>query len=155
MYITRKTRQGGTSLLEVLVSVVVLSFGLLGMAGLQMTALKANQTSMQRSQAVVLAHDIIDLMLANRQKAKDGDYLKELNGAVSAPGGSIAAGDLQGWVDRVEKVFGTSAKTEVCRTTVDAVDCGSGDYVRVRIQWLDRENAEGDPHEVAVAGRVW
>ncbi|HEX8989348.1 MAG TPA: type IV pilus modification protein PilV [Rhodocyclaceae bacterium] len=57
--------QKGVSLLEVLVTVLVLSFGLLGVAGLQTTALKATHSSYYRSIANALAADIVDRLRAN------------------------------------------------------------------------------------------
>lgn len=56
----------GFTLLEVLVALAVLSLGLLGLAGLQTLGLRFNHESYQRTQATVLAYDIIDRMRANR-----------------------------------------------------------------------------------------
>ncbi|TVT45772.1 MAG: type IV pilus modification protein PilV [Denitromonas halophila] len=53
-----RRRQSGFSLIEALVSMVVLSIGLLGLAGLQTSALKFNQTAQLRSKAVTLAYDM-------------------------------------------------------------------------------------------------
>ncbi|MEW6119422.1 MAG: type IV pilus modification protein PilV [Pseudomonadota bacterium] len=61
----RRTQRGVT-LLEVLISIVVLSIGLLGYAGLQTASLKNNTSAFQRSQATMLTYDIIDRMRANR-----------------------------------------------------------------------------------------
>lgn len=58
-------REHGFSLLEVLVAVVVLSMGLLGLAGLQVLGLKFNHQSYERTQATLLTYDIIDRMRAN------------------------------------------------------------------------------------------
>jgi len=58
--------QQGVTLLEVLVSVVVLSIGLLGYAGLQTLSMKNNTSAFQRSQATILTYDIVDRMRANR-----------------------------------------------------------------------------------------
>ncbi len=58
--------QRGVTLLEVLISIVVLSVGLLGYAGLQTLSMKNNTSAFQRSQATMLAYDIIDRMRANR-----------------------------------------------------------------------------------------
>lgn len=66
--------QKGFSLVEVLVAVVILSIGLLGLAGLQVTNLQFNKSAAQRSQATILAHDIIDRMRANRTQAEAGAY---------------------------------------------------------------------------------
>jgi type IV pilus assembly protein PilV len=55
----------GFTLIEVLVSVLVLAVGLLGLAGLQAASLKNNQSAYNRSQATQLAYDIADRMRAN------------------------------------------------------------------------------------------
>lgn len=50
----------GFSLVEVLASIVILSFGLLGMAALQSSALKANREARLQSRAVLLARDLAE-----------------------------------------------------------------------------------------------
>ena len=55
----------GFTLIEVLIAMVVLAIGLLGLAGLQATGLKNNQSAYYRSQATQLAYDIADRMRAN------------------------------------------------------------------------------------------
>lgn len=55
----------GFSLIEVLVSIVVLSIGLLGTAGLMSASLKNTNTAFYRSQATFLADDIVDRLRAN------------------------------------------------------------------------------------------
>jgi len=58
-------RQSGFSLFEVLISIVITAIGLLGLAVLQTTGLRNNQTAYQGSQAAVLAYDMADRMRAN------------------------------------------------------------------------------------------
>jgi type IV pilus assembly protein PilV len=89
------TSKAGFSLIEVLVAVLVLSIGLLGLAGLQGRALRDNQSSFLRSQAVQGGEDILDRMRANRAAARDGAYDIALGGS---PGGSgMAKTDLTEW----------------------------------------------------------
>lgn len=57
-------KQTGFTLIEILVTVIVLSIGLLGLAGLQATSFKFNSTAYQRSQATSLAYDIADRIRA-------------------------------------------------------------------------------------------
>lgn len=57
----------GFSLIEVLVTLVILMTGLLGLAGLQGRALTAQLESYQRSQALVLIKDMSDRLNANRE----------------------------------------------------------------------------------------
>lgn len=59
------SRQRGVSLLEVLITVVVLSIGLLGLAALQANATKFNHSAYLRSQATNMAHEMIERMRAN------------------------------------------------------------------------------------------
>ena len=59
------SRQHGFSLLEVLVSVIVLSFGVLGMVGLQAAALKSNRDARLQSEALGLARELAEMMRAN------------------------------------------------------------------------------------------
>ncbi|PPC89987.1 MAG: type IV pilus modification protein PilV [Methylobacter sp.] len=59
------SKQQGFTLVEVLVTVVLMAVGLLGMASLQLTALRSNHEAYSRSQATQLAYDIADRMRAN------------------------------------------------------------------------------------------
>lgn len=67
-YVFRKQVTGsrGFSLIEVLVSVVVLSFGLLGMVGMQAAALQANREARLQSSAVVLARELAEMIRGNK-----------------------------------------------------------------------------------------
>ena len=71
----------GFSILEVLIAMVVLSVGMLGLAGLQVTGLKNSHTAYLRTQAGQLAYDMTDRIRSN----PDGDY---------DMGGDAAAGDI-------------------------------------------------------------
>ena len=57
--------QSGFTLLEIMVAIVVLSLGLLGLAGLQAASLRNNQTAYYRSIATQQAYDIADRLRAN------------------------------------------------------------------------------------------
>ena len=59
-----KTHSGFT-LIEVLISMLILAVGLLGLAGLQATGLRNNLSAYNRSQATQLAYDMADRMRAN------------------------------------------------------------------------------------------
>lgn len=61
--------QGGFSLLEVLITILLLSFGLLGISGLQAKIQVAETESFQRAQALLLAQDMTNRISANRTAA--------------------------------------------------------------------------------------
>ena len=77
---SRTNRQSGFSLIEVLISIVIASIGLLGLAGMQATGLKNNHSAYQRSQATVLAYDLADRMRANMSSTSD--YLSKFTTVV-------------------------------------------------------------------------
>lgn len=64
----------GLSLIEVLVSVVVLAIGMLGIASLLIAAEKANNSSYSKQQAAQAAYNIFDKIRANSQAGIDGNY---------------------------------------------------------------------------------
>src|ERR1700736_6078033 len=82
---------GGFTLVEVLVSLVILSIGLLGMAKLMLFSSRSNDSAYLRSQATALAYEILDYMRANRQQALAGTYTTPLNAAAADPGFSCIA----------------------------------------------------------------
>jgi type IV pilus assembly protein PilV len=57
--------QSGVGMIEVLISMMVLSIGLLNIAGLQTAAKKSNFGAIQRTSATLLARDIVEKMRAN------------------------------------------------------------------------------------------
>lgn len=63
--------QRGTSLVEVLVTIVILAFGLLGLAGLQSRLQVSDMEAYQRAQALVLLEDFTSRMSSNRGQAAD------------------------------------------------------------------------------------
>jgi len=67
-------RSAGYTLIEVLVALLVISLGLLGMAALQVSALKQNQNAYARSQVLTAAHGIADRMRANEAGLSAGNY---------------------------------------------------------------------------------
>jgi type IV pilus assembly protein PilV len=65
MRIIRRDAQQGVTILEILVAILIISFGLLGTAGLQAIGLKASVSANQRTAATLLAYDVADRMRAN------------------------------------------------------------------------------------------
>jgi len=59
----------GATMLEVLITIVIVVFGLLGLAGLQARMQAAELESYQRTQALVLLQDMVDRITTNRKNA--------------------------------------------------------------------------------------
>ncbi len=84
------SRQQGLSLIEVLISLVVLSVGLLGIAGMQATGLRNNHAAYTKTQASALAVDMADRIRANPNGA--GDYVGfDTKATIPTDPGCIAA----------------------------------------------------------------
>ena len=97
---TRLNRQGGTTMIEVLVAIVIVVVGLLGLAGLQSRASVAEMESFQRAQALLLMQDMVDRINANRKNAASYATSTPLgtgNSAVDCSGKSGKALDLCEW----------------------------------------------------------
>ncbi len=119
-------RNRGFSLVEALVTASVLAIGLLGLAALQMTSTKNNYSAEKRSDATMLANDIIDRMRANRPAAEVGSYDIAI-GAAAPAGAAIANSDLREWKTRLAGSL-PSGDGSISR---------NADIVSVAIQWDD------------------
>lgn len=60
-------KQQGSSLIEVLIGILILTVGILGMATMQLSAKRIGYDALQRSIAITLSHDIIERMRSNPQ----------------------------------------------------------------------------------------
>lgn len=69
-----KEHQSGFTLLEVLVAIVVISLGLLGLAGLQAATLRNNQIAYYRAIAIQQTYDMADRIRANQAGVTAGSY---------------------------------------------------------------------------------
>lgn len=61
--------QRGTTMIEVLVTIIILVFGLLGLAGLQARLQVSEMESYQRAQALILLQDMANRIMSNRANA--------------------------------------------------------------------------------------
>ena len=89
--------QKGVTMIEVLVSVIVLSIGLLGLAGLQSAGLTHNQSASFRSTATMMTYSVLESIRANRTEANNGNYNIAL-GTAKPTGDAIYQKDLNNWM---------------------------------------------------------
>jgi len=67
-------RQRGDTMIEVLVTIIIIAVGVLGTAALQVTTLKNLSSSHSSSAAAMMADDLSERMRANPTAALDGEY---------------------------------------------------------------------------------
>lgn len=143
-------RSEGFTLVEVLVSVLILGIGLLGLAGLQNVCIAAGYSSLQRSQASWLAGDMADLLRANPDAARAGDY--DTNFADVAAGCPEGGGSTRAQLDR------GLWQSNVC-TALGGTGSGSVQVVRrgdlfsavIAVRWSDRRARD----HLAASGDDW
>ena len=102
-----KRGQQGLSLIEVLVSVLILAIGLLGAAAIQLNALKYTDSSTMNTQASFIAYDMMDRIRANPDAAYGLASLDSAptSGSFSAP----VTQDLYDFATNIKAIGGTAA----------------------------------------------
>jgi type IV pilus assembly protein PilV len=136
-YLRRKSQRGAT-LVEILVTVVVVSIGLLGVLALQTVSLRNNYSSFLRGQATVLATDIVDRIRANRDNA--ASYAVAYGSTLAAT--SMHGKDVSDWKTQIQTLLpstpaGATADGEIVINTLSAGRFG----VIVRIRWGERDES--------------
>ena len=91
---TDSKKQVGFTMIEVLVALFILSIGVTGVAMLQLTALKRNQSTQYQAAATMIAYDLMDKMRRNRTIALAGGYNLNSYSTSSSIPGSIAVGSV-------------------------------------------------------------
>ncbi len=135
-------RVRGVGLIEVLVAVAILAFGLLGIAALQATALRNSQSSYERSQAVTLTYSILDRMRANLTVTHAGGYNTTKLCTVDPSDGTQAGNDIHDWMNEVQKVMGnTACGTINCNQPLNVYQC------TITVEWDDSRGTKGDANQ--------
>ncbi|GIL03692.1 MAG: type IV pilus modification protein PilV [Burkholderiaceae bacterium] len=141
--VPRVRRQRGLSLLEVLVAIVILSLGLLGMAGLQAASLRTSQGSFYRAQAAQYADDMAERMRANLGQARN--YGLAL--ADAAPTGtSVRDRDLADWLAKLRNLPAGDGAV--------AIDLANN-LVTITVQWDDTRAGGPANANYTVVTRLW
>ncbi|VTU33744.1 type IV pilus modification protein PilV [Variovorax sp. PBS-H4] len=163
--IQRRSRASGFSLIEVLVALLVLSFGLLGMVGLQATAMQNNREARLQSVAVDLARELAEMMRGNKDVAMlaaanpyVGDFSATAQaaavpaspssclstGSSCANNDAVASAELTDWLARVSASL-PGARVKICPDSAPYSGAGlpqwnctasaSTDVIVVKIGW--------------------
>lgn len=143
----------GFTLIEVLITLVIFSIGLLSVAGLQTISKKANFDALQRTTASLLAHDIIERMRANARQLQiyNNNGARQLGGATqTAPNPNCISGacnqiqlanaDLYEWernLDGASERVGTALAGGLVQPTacIEGPVGGIGGIYTVAIAW--------------------
>lgn len=147
-------QQSGFSLLEVLISLVVLSIGLIGMAGIQQAGVRNNHNALLHSQASMLAYEITDMMRSNAAAVELGRYSRstspgnlhscattETSAATNCTVDQIRDFHLTTWYDNLAKRLpqGTGAISCQDSNTADAFPCTPGSILTIDVSWVETD----------------
>ena len=151
-------KQRGSTLIEVLIALLVLSFGMMGMAGVQSVSLRGNQAAYFRTQATSLSMDIVERMRANLTGVGAGAYNNVAGSATAScyttagcTSTQMADQDINDWLAQVTALLpgGTAV---VCLDsggddgTAAAFACdNTGAIYAIKIWWDD--NRDGTANE--------
>lgn len=145
-------RESGLSMIEVLVSMVIVAFGLLGLLGLQARALSFQKDSFDGRAAAELANQMSDRIKANMLGFRDRNYIGDMLptenpmafAACATPGqctaAEIATRDQARWQDEVRRRLPTAATYMV---PDNANPAGWPRFVTVTIGWREPAQAAG------------
>lgn len=173
-------KQTGFSMVELLVSVVIMSIGVLGMAGLQIISMQQNRSALLQGEATLRANDILDRIRANPDTA----YAAVLNATPAVTTNCVgnncseaemAAYDIAQWQCSINSTAADGSTHTVCgnfaiegllpgsfcAAVTDAcaggsIDLTTGIYT-VSVQWVDQQqvdNAGGTVRSVSVSMRA-
>lgn len=139
-------RAQGFSLIEVLIALLILAFGLLGLAFLQVLNVRYTQSAQQRTIATNLAYEVLDLIRINQAASDEYDGLSFDSTSVAVPPGgcdrdagaadsSDAANNIERW--QCEVVASLPAGSGTVTVAADGV-------TTVTIEWSDDVGREDE-----------
>lgn len=134
----RLGRQKGMTLLELLVAVLVLSVGMLGVAGLQTANMRNSQSAHQRTVAVLLASGMAERIRANKTLALTGAFKLSMTCAPLTAVGAIHQLEHKNWIDEIHDAI-NSAPTTCGEVTYDF---GTRTYT-ITVHWDDSRSLGG------------
>ena len=136
----------GFTLLEVLVTIVIVAIGLLGVAGLQVVALRLADVSAVRTQGIQLTGEITEKMRSNYAAVSNGTLSDYAVGYGTATAGTtLPLLEVAAWKTSLAQLPSGDGKIEVARDTAGCVtvapypDC---QLVTITVRWSD-ERARG------------
>jgi type IV pilus assembly protein PilV len=144
----RSRRQGGISMVESLVALVVFSVGMLGIAGLYLSSLQASRTAKLRSQAVALVSSIADRIRANRDAAiaydtatYGGAPKTQSCDTKNCDAKALAQDDLARWIEDVKQALPGGSVVKGTVKVTDRVRPNPDNYL-ITVTWHEANTEE-------------
>lgn len=147
----------GLSMIEILVALTIVAFGMLGLLGLQARALSVQKDAFHRRQAAELVAQLAERMRANHLSVLAGHYALRFDAAAAAPStvsacaapctsAQVAARDLDEWrIELRRRIPGAAAYLQW--------DAASRSGIAVAVAWPEPQAAANDAACDALTGR--
>ena len=149
---TMRRHVRGIGLIEVMVSVMVLSVGLLGIAAMQSMALRGGQGSLESTQAVMATNSILEAIRANRAAADS--YNMAMTCAVPTAGGTAAANDKIAWITALKASIGSgAADTTTCGQIANCDDANATNCT-ITVRWDDTRAGGASDRSLSVEAQI-
>ncbi len=131
----------GMSMIEVLVAILLLVFGMFGVAAMQATSLRNSQSAMDHTQAVVQTYAMLDRMRANVPQARIGNYNLLTMTCALPDAGTLAQNERREWIQNLQSTLGPAACGQV---VCDDVTCV------ITVRWDDSRATGGSATRTVV-----
>lgn len=158
----------GFGMIEVLISLLIFMLGIVGVSSMQGQSIQATNDSLQRSQAVWMAHEMMERMKVNPAGLESGRY-QSTSAAASANVNSYCAGGAPkrciGSSCSVDEMAEYDVHDLMCQngeiilkaltvTCTGVANCGAGADVEVNVRWESlgaRQRLSGSSVEQALS----
>ena len=151
----------GSTLIEVLASLLIVSFGMLSIAGLQTVGLRNNQSAYFRTQAIMYTSDMVERMRANIAAVDVAAYDDIAGGDTAAcflvigcTGAQMAAQDINDWENEIVAMLPSGDSVVCLDSTADdgpaaAKACdGLGRVYAIKVWWDDNRDGTANQRYV-------
>lgn len=143
----------GFTLVEVMVTLFIIGIGALGVAGLQLAAMRSNQSAFQRSQATLAAYALVDRMRAEPSAFAHSDVLYPMNTTDTVAGGSPAETSFSAWARELEALplkAPTGQDQHLGELDCSSLNACNNGHCRIVIRWDD---SRGEDDDLSPTGR--
>jgi type IV pilus assembly protein PilV len=168
------SRQRGVSLIEVMMSVLIFSIGLIGLAGLMVMSTRSNHSAYLRTQVTFLANNMADRMSANPEAVWKERYDSNAypvaaatvgcgSGAACTPA-ELAVHDQRLWSNQLRTFLPNPvAKIDCSGLTAAGYDPTSqlamrppyGGSCKMTVQWSEQGTGDRDHRDSAIQTFAW
>ena len=152
----------GFTLIEMLITILLIAIGLLGMMAMQGRSILYTADSLHRTQAVLLANELIEIVRASPSHfVDDGTFY--FDGTLPSAGGSsclelddtdtLIQDQFNCWGSKVRRLLPGTDSSDVtsnfraCLTTTAEAACGTGAALEITIAWRGAGDECSDPED--------